>query len=147
MYQLISERVTVIVRKGKDDVYMTPSQFSSEYEGFEPRQIIDLKALEGDSIDNIPGVKGIGETGAMNLLKAFPSIEELIAVKEFPTSLQRYKSKMESGKGDAVFFKELITLRTDIPLSLLTYQINTQAFIEICETLAMQSVIRLLKNW
>lgn len=147
LYQLISDRVTVIVRKGTDDVYMTPSQFSSEYEGFNPRQIIDLKALEGDSSDNIPGVKGIGGTGAMNLLKAFPSIEELVSVKEFPSSLQRYKTKIESGKGDAVFFKELITLRTDIPLSLSTYQMNTQACLEICETLAIQSVIKLLKNW
>ncbi|MER2005843.1 MAG: 5'-3' exonuclease [Psychrobacillus sp.] len=147
LYQLISDRVTVIVRKNKEDVHMTPTQFSNDFEGLQPYQIVDLKALEGDKSDNIPGVEGIGGKGAFNLIKAFSSIEELIEVKEFPKTLQRYQSKLESGKENAVFFKELTTLHTDIPMTLNTYQMNKQACINICESLAIHSVTRILKNY
>lgn len=147
LYQLISERVTVIVRKHKEDVYMNPTNFASEFDGLQPIQIIDLKALEGDKSDNIPGVVGIGEKGAIALIKAFTSIEKLVEVDEFPTSLQRYQSKLKSGKENAVFFKELTTLHTDIPISLKDYEMNRQACITICETLSIHSVIRILKNW
>lgn len=146
LYQVISERVTNIVRKQSTDIYMTPALFAETYGGLQPQQIVDLKALEGDPSDNIPGVNGIGIKGALKLIQAFSSVEGLIAANEFPQNLKRYQEKIENGKKDALFAKELTTLRMDIPLTLSEYQINKQSGIEICETLAMYPVIKFLKN-
>ena len=57
---------------------MTPEAFREEY-GFDPIHIIDLKALMGDSSDNIPGVKGVGEKTAMALVQRYGSIDDLYA--------------------------------------------------------------------
>ena len=78
--QLVNEHTTVKLvtsRMGQTTTRdMTPEAFREEY-GFEPIHIIDLKALMGDSSDNIPGVKGIGEKTAMGLVQLYGSIDHL----------------------------------------------------------------------
>lgn len=143
-YQLISDRVSVIVRKGKDDVVMTPEQFANDYPGLRPSQIVDVKALAGDTSDNISGVPGIGDKGALSLIQTFGTIEELITVKEFPKALNRYKSKLESGKEEAVFSKKLTTLHRDIPLEIPTGKMNNENLREYCRRLGMTSILSML---
>jgi DNA polymerase-1 len=76
--QLITDRTgvkLVTTRMGQTATReMTPETFFSEY-GFEPSKLVDLKALMGDASDNIPGVPGIGEKTAMELVRTFGSLE------------------------------------------------------------------------
>ena len=78
--QLVSDHATVklvTTRMGQTTTRnMTPAVFREEY-GFDPIHIVDLKALMGDSSDNIPGVKGIGEKTAMDLIQRYGSVEAI----------------------------------------------------------------------
>ena len=78
--QLVDEKTTVhIIRKGLSDVVpMTPELVKETY-GFEPLQIIDYKGLRGDSSDNLPGIKGIGEKTAVKLIQEYGSFDNIIA--------------------------------------------------------------------
>ncbi|MDO5015838.1 MAG: DNA polymerase I [Eubacteriales bacterium] len=82
LWQLISDHVTLIYpynrkgERGKD--LMTPEIFRETY-GFEPKYLLDYKALRGDSSDNIPGVKGIGEKSGQELIRAYGNIKEVYA--------------------------------------------------------------------
>lgn len=92
----------------------TPETFQEKY-GFPPKGLIDLKALMGDSSDNIPGVKGIGEKTAMKLIGEYGSIdhiyEDLDAVELKPAQ----RKKMEAGEADARQSYWLATIVTDAP--------------------------------
>ena len=84
--------------------------------GVPPEKIIELKALMGDSSDNIPGVPGIGEKSALNLLGTFNSIEEIYDhLEEVP---QKFRTKLENGKELAFTSKDLARIRTDIDIIL-----------------------------
>ena len=76
LLQLISSDVNVKLLKQKDYILMDEKTFKDYYE-VEPIRMIDLKALMGDASDNIPGVKGIGEKTAINLIKEYGSLENL----------------------------------------------------------------------
>jgi DNA polymerase-1 len=82
--------------------------------GVEPERMLDLLSLIGDSSDNVPGVKGIGEKTAIKLMTRYGSLEEIyknIAAIEGSTG-----KKLSEGKEDAFFSQKLIRLRTDVPL-------------------------------
>ncbi len=100
---------------------MTPETFQEEY-GFSPIHIIDLKALMGDSSDNIPGVKGIGEKTAMGLVQMYGSIAHLydhmpdiVTAPDTPAKPTVVK-KLAEGKEMADFSYTLATIRLDAPL-------------------------------
>ena len=76
LLQLISHDVNVKLLKQKDYILMNEQVFFDTY-GLKPIRMIDLKALMGDVSDNIPGVKGIGEKTALNLLHEYDTIENL----------------------------------------------------------------------
>ncbi|NLW16776.1 MAG: DNA polymerase I, partial [Firmicutes bacterium] len=85
--QLVSETVTVwLTRRGITDVEVYDEAAVRERYGLEPKQLIDLKALMGDSSDNIPGVPGIGEKTGIKLLKQAQSLDALLAHPEAYTS-------------------------------------------------------------
>ena len=118
--QLITERTTVklvTTRMGQTTTRdMTPEAFREEY-GFDPIHIVDLKALMGDSSDNIPGVKGIGEKTAMDLIQRFTSVD---AIYEKLPDLEGVKpgalKKLAEGEADARMSYDLATIRTNAPL-------------------------------
>lgn len=84
--------------------------------GVPPEKIVELKALMGDSSDNIPGVPGIGEKSALNLLGSYSSIEEIYDhLDDVP---QKFKAKLEKGKDLAFTSKDLARIRTDIDIML-----------------------------
>ena len=78
LLQLISDETVVKLLKPKDYIMMNKATFIQTY-GFEPIKMIDLKALMGDASDNIPGVKGIGEKTAIQLLEKYTTIDNLYA--------------------------------------------------------------------
>jgi DNA polymerase-1 len=117
MLQLIDLHVNVYaLKKGLSNIELFhPESFTEKY-GLLPSQFLDLKALKGDSSDNIPGVPGIGEKGAIDLLKQYETLdgiyENIELVKE---SLRR---KLVAGKDLAYLSKQLAAIWTDAPLKL-----------------------------
>ncbi len=117
--QLVTEATTVKLvstRMGRTTTRdVTPESFREEY-GFEPINIIDLKALMGDSSDNYPGVKGVGEKTAMALIQRYHTInaiyEALPEVEAKPAAIKN----LTAGEVDARLSYDLATIRTDAPI-------------------------------
>ena len=117
LLQLVTERILVnLPGRSMADAKDYGVNDVIEKMGVPPDKIIELKALMGDSSDNIPGVPGIGEKSALNLLGSFNSIEEIYDhLEEVP---QKFKTKLENGKDLAFTSKDLARIRTDIDIIL-----------------------------
>lgn len=123
--QLVTEQTTVKLvstRMGRTTTRdMTPETFREEY-GFDPIHIIDLKALMGDTSDNIPGVKGVGEKTAMALVQRYGSIDAMYAdmpnVEMAPGTPAKpgVIKKLDEGREMAKMSYDLATIRTDAPM-------------------------------
>ena len=94
---------------------MTPETFQETY-GFAPIHIVDLKALMGDTSDNIPGVKGIGEKTAMDLIQRYQSVEAIYADVEGVEAKPAVKKKLAEGEEQARMSYDLATIRCDAPI-------------------------------
>lgn len=94
---------------------MTPETFQETY-GFAPVHIVDLKALMGDTSDNIPGVKGIGEKTAMDLIQRYQSVEAIYADVEGVEAKPAVKKKLAEGEEQARMSYDLATIRCDAPI-------------------------------
>ncbi len=118
-FQLITETTHVRhikSRMGKTETTeYTPEVFFEEY-GFEPKRIIDLKALMGDSSDNIPGVRGIGEKTAMELIRAYGTVEKIYSDIDALDIKDSVKTKLAEGKRDAEMSYALATIDTNAPI-------------------------------
>lgn len=113
--QLINDNVTVLLATNKDTIRYTPERFSEDY-GFEPIKLIDLKALMGDSSDNITGVAGIGEKTASNLIKEYGTIEDLYENYADSNLTKGVKAKLEKGAESAKESKWLATIIKNVPI-------------------------------
>lgn len=117
--QLVSDQTRVKLvstRMGQTTTKeMTPESFTAEY-GFAPIHMIDLKALMGDASDNIPGVRGVGEKTAMDLIGRYQSIERIYAQLESLEAKPAVLKKLEEGKDMAELSYDLATIRCDAPL-------------------------------
>ncbi len=117
MLQLVNGHVHVYALKtGLSNIELySPKSFEAKY-GIRVDQFLDMKALKGDSSDNIPGVPGIGEKGALALLQAYETLDgvyqNLALVKETT------RKKLEAGKDLAYLSKELARIWTDAPMKL-----------------------------
>lgn len=117
--QLVSAHTTVhlVSSKGGQDTSrdITPEAFREEY-GFDPIRLIDLKALMGDSSDNISGVPGVGEKTAMNLLHTFGSLDEVYRHLDAPEIKKGLRDKLINGEQAARDSYWLATIERDAPL-------------------------------
>ena len=113
LLQLISDEVVVKLLKSNDYIMMTKDEFRNTY-GLDPIKMIDLKALMGDSSDNIPGVKGIGEKTAIKLLTEFGSLNGLY--NHIDDVKGKIKEKLEENKDAAYMSYDLATIYRDVPL-------------------------------
>lgn len=117
MLQLVDPHIHVYaLKKGLSNIELfRPETFILKY-GIKPEQFLDLKALKGDSSDNIPGVPGIGEKGALELIKAHQTLDgvydNLALIKD---SLRK---KLEAGKDLAYLSKQIAAIWTDAPIKL-----------------------------
>ncbi len=114
--QLIDDKVTVLLATNKETIHYTPERFRDDY-GFEPIRLIDLKALMGDTSDNIPGVKGIGEKTASNLIKEFGTLEGVYAGYADSGLTKGVKAKLADGEASAKESKWLATIVRDAPIN------------------------------
>jgi DNA polymerase-1 len=113
--QLLSPLIKMyIIRPGKDVEIFGQAELMNKH-GMTPEQVIDYLALMGDSSDNVPGVPGIGEKTAKNLLKQFGSLEEIYQ-KIDEVDKPALNKKLCKGKGNAYLSKELVTIDLAVPL-------------------------------
>lgn len=117
-FQLITDRTRVLHIKSRmgqtETINYTPTRFREEY-GFEPIRMIDLKALMGDASDNIPGVPGIGEKTALDLVQRYDSIERIYADLGALDVKEGVRKKLAEGADSAKMSFELATIDTAAP--------------------------------
>ena len=115
LLQLINEDVDIKLLKQKDYIRYNVESFKADY-GIEPINIIDLKALMGDSSDNIPGVKGVGEKTALKLLQQYQTLDGIYEhIDEIKGKL---KEKLINDKDNAYMSYDLATIITDVPMDI-----------------------------
>ncbi len=117
--QLIDDNVhvkLVISRPGQTSATLYDTEkFTQEY-GFEPKKLIDLKALMGDSSDNIPGVAGVGPKTATELLQKFGSLDGVYENLQDPSVRPKLAQKLADAKDSAYLSYDLATIRTNAPI-------------------------------
>ena len=99
----------------KGTIRFDKAKFLEEY-GFEPKKLIDLKALMGDSSDNIPGVKGIGEKTAKNLLQEFGSLDGVYENLDSKVIKPKQRENLTNYREDAYLSFDLATIRPEAPI-------------------------------
>ncbi len=117
LLQLVGPRVAVVLpgKSLSESVTFLSAEEVLAFMGVRPEQIVDFKALAGDKSDNIPGVPGIGEKTAQQLLQQYGSLDEIYAHLE--AIEPRWRAKLEAGREMAYLSRELARIRTDLPLS------------------------------
>ncbi|MCG6914648.1 DNA polymerase I [bacterium BMS3Abin03] len=114
--QLVTEKVKVArPGRGSDDVTIYDVAKVKETYGFEPKHMIDYLALVGDSSDNIPGVRGVGDKTATPLIQKYGSIENLYKNID-KIEKAGVKKKLEENKENAFLSKELATIQCSVPI-------------------------------
>jgi DNA polymerase-1 len=105
-----------LLKKGLSNIEeLTPKSFEEKY-GIGPEQFVDLKALKGDSSDNIPGVTGIGEKTALELLKQYKTLDNVY--ENIDNIKETIAKKLVAGRDIAVLSKQLVTLFDHAPIDL-----------------------------
>lgn len=115
-FQLVNDRVSVRLASNKEDVFYTPDKIREVY-GVEPLQMLEVKALMGDSSDNIPGVKGIGEKTALSLIQKYGTVKAIYEQLDTLDVTKTVKTKLESGKDSAELSRTLGEICLTAPVS------------------------------
>lgn len=145
--QLISDKTTVVLEKTKEDIYFDRQRFFEEY-GISPEQFIDVKALMGDSSDNIPGVPGIGEKTALKLIKEAGNLETIYSDIEKYGQTKSVIAKLTDGKDSAFMSRRLATILREAPIcctadELFSHrEISTADFSALCDELEFSGMAR-----
>jgi DNA polymerase I len=124
MLQLVTGRVKVL-NPVKDNLILDRDKVV-EVLGVAPEQVIDVMALRGDSIDNIPGAPGIGDKGSVELIQQFGSVENVL---EHAAEVKRktYRESLQNNRESVLLSKELVTIHCEVPVELDLEQMRTQA--------------------
>ena len=145
-FQLIGPHVRVLTpRRSFGDTMTYDEDGVRERYGLEPRQLIDYKALVGDTSDNVPGVRGVGAKTATKLLQAYGSVEAIYDHLE-EVSSPRFRSALEKGRDEAFLSKHLVTIVTDLPVSLdleacQVEQINREQIVDLFRELEFRALL------
>ncbi len=147
--QLVDEKVNVLLaspKAGKTETIVYDINKIIEDKGVEPLKLIDVKALMGDASDNIPGVQGIGEKTATDLIKKYNSIDFIYENFDNLEFTKSVRAKLETGKESAFISRTLGTIRTDAPVetdynTYIPVKIDEQATKTILTELEMQKFI------
>jgi DNA polymerase-1 len=118
LLQLVSDRTTLMTTRGgvQQTTFYDPAQVMERY-GLRPQQMIDFKALKGDTTDNIPGIAGVGEKTAAKLVIDWGSVDGIYENidKVMPEKL---RAKLADNRADVYRWRDLVTVRPDIPIEL-----------------------------
>ena len=115
MLQLVNDRVLVL-NPPKDNLIADAAKVE-EILGVPPARVIDVMALRGDSIDNIPGAPGIGDKGSVELIQRFGSLETAL---EHAAEVERktYRESLQNNREQILLSKELVTIKCDVDIEL-----------------------------
>ncbi|MBQ3553096.1 MAG: DNA polymerase I [Clostridia bacterium] len=108
----------VTTRMGNTQTEIFDAEKVMEKYGVTPKEFIEVKALMGDTSDNIPGVRGIGEKGALSLIQSFHSLEDIYEKLDEAALGKAVKAKLTDGKEDAFLSRTLATIDRNVPLDL-----------------------------
>ncbi len=114
--QLIGEHVSVLLVKTKETIEFNRAVFREQY-GIDPEQFVEVKALMGDSSDNIPGVAGIGEKTALKLIADYKTVSDLYDRLETASLSDGVRKKLEAGRDMAVMSRALSEIFVAVPIS------------------------------
>jgi DNA polymerase I len=115
MLQLVNERVHVL-NPPKDNLICDAAKVE-EILGVPPERVVDVMALRGDSIDNIPGAPGIGDKGSVELIKRFGSVEQTLA-RAAEVEKKTYRESLQNNREAVLLSKQLATIDCNVPVEL-----------------------------
>lgn len=149
--QLVKNNVNVLLattKMGKSTTVVYDEAKIKEVYGVTPKQLIDIKAIQGDTSDNIPGVAGIGEKGAGELIQKFGSVEYIYDHLEELDIKAGMKTKLEVSRDNAFLSKKLgeICLEAPIDTNLSAYSLKEPDTVKAAELLSSLEMVKILKR-
>jgi DNA polymerase-1 len=124
MMQLVNEHVSIL-NPTKDNLILDPAGVESVL-GVPPERVIDVMALRGDAIDNIPGAPGIGDKGSVELIQTFGSVEAALDRAD-EVKKKTYRESLQNNRDNILLSKELVTIHTSVPIEFSLEAMRTQA--------------------
>jgi DNA polymerase-1 len=127
MMQLVTKEVSIL-NPTKDNLILDPAGVEANL-GVPPARVIDVMALRGDSIDNIPGAPGIGDKGSVELIQQFGTVEAAIdAATATPDAIKRktYRESLANNRDNILLSKDLVTIHTEVPIEYTLDAMRTQ---------------------
>jgi DNA polymerase-1 len=127
MMQLVNDSVSIL-NPTKDNLILNPAKVE-EVLGVPPARVIDVMALRGDSIDNIPGAPGIGDKGSVELIQTFGTVEAAMdAAVATPDAIKRkvYRESLQNNRDNILLSKELVTIHCSVPIAIDLDAMRTQ---------------------
>ena len=115
MLQLVNDRVCVL-NPPKDNLICDPAKVE-EILGVPPSRVVDVMALRGDSVDNIPGAPGIGDKGSVELIRRFGSVEQALE-RAAEVEKKTYRESLQNNRDNILYSKQLVTIDTDVAIEL-----------------------------
>ena len=143
--QLVDDNILVyLTKKGISEIKLMNNESIFEEYGLSPKQLIDVKALQGDSSDNIPGVKGVGEKTALKLIQEYGTLENLY--ENLDSLKGKLKENLENEKDKAYLSRHLGEIFLNVPIerNIEDFEIkdvNSDEYIEKLEKLEFKSII------
>ena len=123
MMQLVTPQVKIL-NPQKDNLILDPAKVE-ETLGVPPEKVVDVMALRGDTVDNIPGAPGIGDKGSVELIKKFGSVEAVLD-RAAEVTRKAYRESLEQNRDAVLLSKELVTIDCQVPLALDLGAMETQ---------------------
>ena len=115
MLQLVNDKVWVL-NPPKDNLICDPAKVE-EILGVPPSKVVDVMALRGDSVDNIPGAPGIGDKGSVDLIQRFGSVEGALE-RAAEVEKKTYRESLQNNRDNILYSKQLVTIDTDVAVEL-----------------------------
>jgi DNA polymerase-1 len=124
MMQLVNDNVSIL-NPTKDNLILDPAGVENVL-GIPPQKVIDVMALRGDAIDNIPGAPGIGDKGSVELIQQFGTVEAALDRAD-EVKKKTYRESLQNNRDNIMLSKELVTIHTSVPIEFSIDAMRTQA--------------------
>ncbi len=123
MMQLVNESVSIL-NPTKDNLILDPTGVEKVL-GVPPERVVDVMALRGDAIDNIPGAPGIGDKGSVELIQQFGTVEGALDRAD-EVKKKTYRESLQNNRENILLSKELVTIHTSVPIEFSIEAMRTQ---------------------
>jgi len=151
--QVVSPTTKVVFFvKGLSEVKIYDEAAVKEKYGLEPKKLIDLKTLVGDTSDNLPGIAGIGEKGAAELLKAYGSVNGILEAMKTESLPEKFVRKFKGQEKTIELMRRMVTIVCDVPLKEFSYEsaartpIDKEKLLKMFRDLEFRSLVKKYEN-